>query len=359
MPDLGGTSLLYSARPSLALDGVEDAALAEGLMSLAVEEDVEGLYRCEATFGNWGSAAGEVDFLYFDRRTLDFGRVLRVEMGAGEGAGRVFEGRISAIEGRFPQQRPPEALVLAEDRFQDLRMKRRTRAFEDVSFADVAERIAADHGLRADVDAPGPTYPALAQLNQSDLAFLRERARDVDAEVWMEGDTLRAQGRPRRAGEAVELTYGRSLQEFQVTADLAGQRTSLTVSGWDTEAKEALSEEAGDASLGGEAEGDTGAAILRQAFGERPERLAHAGPLTAAEATAIAEARFRRLARGFVRGQGVAEGDARIRVGARIELRGVGELFDGAYAVTRARHAFDAIFGYRTEFECERAWVKA
>jgi uncharacterized protein len=357
MSDLGGTSLLYSARPTLVVDGTEDEALMQGLLNLVVEEDVEGLFRCEATFGNWGTHQGAVDFLYFDRQTLDFGRGLRIEMGSGEGAAQVFEGRISGIEGRFPQQRPPELLVLAEDRFQDLRMNRRTRSFEDVTFEDVVSRIAADHGLRADVALDSTTYTVLAQVNQSDLAFLRERARAVDAELWMDGDTVHAEARTARATDEATLTYGQSLHEVVVTADLAGQRTELTVSGWDVAAKEGLAETADDSALGGESEGATGASILRASFGARPERIVHTAPRTADEARTLAETHFRRIARTFVRGQAIAEGDGRVRAGSQVTLRGLGDMFDGAYYVTLARHEFDSTFGYRTHFCCERPWL--
>jgi hypothetical protein len=47
-------------------------------------------------------------------------------------------------------------------------------------------------GLSAKVRADGPTYKILAQVNQSDLAFLRERARTIDAELWLDGRTLNA-----------------------------------------------------------------------------------------------------------------------------------------------------------------------
>ena len=60
-------------------------------------------------------------------------------------------------------------------------MARRTRSFEDVTDADVMQQVASDNGLQAEIDAPGPSHRSLAQLNQSDLAFLRERARAVDA----------------------------------------------------------------------------------------------------------------------------------------------------------------------------------
>ena len=102
---------------------------------------------------------------------------------------------------------------------------------------DVISQIANDHGLSPSVDVNGPTYKVLAQVNQSDLAFIRERARSIDAEVWMEGNTLNAKSHTGRNGADLEMTYGNELREFTVLADLAMQRTSVTVNGWDVSSK--------------------------------------------------------------------------------------------------------------------------
>jgi hypothetical protein len=41
-------------------------------------------------------------------------------------------------------------------------------------------------------------------------------------------------------------------------------------------------------------------------------------------------------------------------VGAELELKAVGPLFEGKYYVTRVRHTFDLAHGYRTAFTVER-----
>jgi len=347
--------LLYSARPTIKVGGREHPELAAALVELAVTETIEGLYALEATFGNWGSAQGEVGFLYFDRTLFDFGVTVEVQMGAGQAEGGVFSGRITALEGRFPTQRPPEILLLAEDALQDLRMTRRTRTLEDGSVSDAVSRIAADHGLQPQVDVESVSFPVLAQLNQSDLAFLRELARAVGAELWIDGSSLHVQARARRHSSPVRLVYGQTLREFAVSADLAHQRTSLNVSGWDVNGKSAIDEQATDASVQSELGGGvSGAALLRQKLGARTERVVHHMPLTTDEARARAAALFRTRARRFVCGRGVAEGDARIRVGATVELSELGSMFNGAYYVSEARHTFDSRNGYRTTFGVER-----
>lgn len=355
MPDTGAAPAIYSSRPSLSVDGREEPSLGQQLQGLFVEETTAGLSRCELTFVNWGPKDGAVGFLYFDRSLLEFGKKLKIEMGAGQGAGTLFEGRITALEGRFVGARPPELLVMAEDRLQELRMTRRTRTFEEVSDADVIRQVAQAHGLRADVDVSGPTHRLVAQVNQSDLALARERARAAGAELWIDGETVRAKSRPSRGAGSLSLTYGEGLIELAISADLAHQTTGFTVAGWDVASKQAVQPKATGSALSGEMHGgDAGSDILRQAFGDRPQQVVHDLPVSEAEARALAEAHFARAARRFVTGTGVAEGDARLRVGAELELKQVGPLFDGKYFVTRVRHTFDLAHGFRTTFSIER-----
>lgn len=342
---------LRAAQPAINLGGEDRADLAGGLLSLLIVETANGLYRCEAVFGNWGAKDGGTGFLYFDRRTLDFGKALKIKLGPDV----LFDGKITALEAIFPDTSPPELRALAEDRLQDLRMTRRTRTFENVTDASVIRQIAGEHGLQSDASLNGPTHRALAQVNQSDLAFLRERARANDAEIWVEANKLLAKHRAERNGGALELSYRGTLREFSVLADLARQATSVTASGWDVAAKSAIKHEAAEAAIRGELnDGLSGAGILQSAFGARKQSIAHSMPLTSQEAQAFAESYFRMNARRFLTGRGIAEPDARLRVGSFVDLSGLGPLFSGKYYLAEVRHRFDRIKGLRTEFIGEK-----
>jgi phage protein D len=316
-----------------------------------------GLFRCEASFQNWGTIDRQAGFLFFDRQLLDFGKTIAVEFGPPGSAGPVFAGRISGLEANFPAQREPEFVILAEDRFQDLRMERRTRTFENVTDAEVIRQVASQHGLSAQVDIDGPTHRLLAQVNQSDLAFLRERAAAVDAELWIDNRTLYAQARERRSHGKETFTYGKDLLEFSVLADLAHQRTAVRVSGWDVTEKQTIDVEAGSSVIQTELNGRRAGGAVLQALAPRVERIALAVPLSRQEAQIMAEARYRAYARSFVCGQGVVEGSAKLRVGTTIELQNVGLYFEGPYYVTLARHSFDSTYGYRTVFHAERPGI--
>lgn len=351
---MSGLDFLVTSRPSLKLDGQDAASLGQGLLTMRVHEHVEGLYSAELQFGNWGLSDDGTDFLFFDRRQLDFGKALEV----GVADRTLFKGKIMALEAGFPEGSPPVLTALAEDRLQDLRLTRRTRTFADVSDADAISQIASEHGLSPRIDAPGPTHKVLAQVAQSDLAFVRERTRAIGAEVWVDGSTLNVAPRSSRtSGTPIVLGYGSELREFTVIADLAGQRSSVTVSGWDVAGKTAISESGDDGDLGGEASsGVTGASILASAFAERKESVATV-PLTTEEAEARAKAIFLRQARKFVSGRGLAQTDPGLRAGATVRLRGVGPLFEGEYYVSEVTHLFDPAFGLRTELYVERPWL--
>lgn len=349
MPD-GSATQVKDSRPSVEIEGQRDATLTAALMSLLIAEGEEGFARCELTFGNWGGER-EGGFQHFGRDQLEFGKAVKLTLGDAT----LFEGRVSAITAKFPEGGTPQVGVCAEDRMQDLRMTRRTRTFADASLADVLRKIATDHGLQAEVDANAETYKLLAQVNQSDLAFARDLGRREDVQVWVEGTKLKAAQRARRQGGTVELAWAGKLREFEVSADLAHQRTKLCASGWNVADKQVAKNDADEGAVRAELNGaDGGSGILQRAFGERADTLAHGVPASDAQARALAEASYRHLARRFVVGRGVAETKPELKVGAKVKITGVGPLFEGDYTVTETTIRYDAKNGLRTEFVCDR-----
>jgi phage protein D len=351
---LDSTTGLISARPTFLVGGQEDSSLAGGLSYLLIVEKTHGLYRCEAKFGNWGPKNNTTGFLYFDRQTLDFGKDFQVKLADDE----IFKGKITALEANFPEGQAPEITVLAEDALQNLRMTRRTRTFEDMSDSDIFSKIAGEHGLTPTIDVSGPTHKVVAQVNQSDLAFIRDRARSIDAEIWIKDKELNVKTRSKRGKDKLSLKYGAQIREFRVIADLANQRTSVIASGWDVSGKEAVKHEAKDNVIGSELGGDTsGIGILQRAFGDRKECLVHGVPFNTQDAQYAAESFMKTIARQFVVGRGIAEPDAKLRVGAFVELDGLGALFNGKYYVSEIAHIFDNVKGLRTEFRAERLGI--
>ena len=347
--------------PEFTVAGQVQAELARDLALLSIEEDVHGLTRLQASFIATGPRANHPDeqINWLDGQVLDFGKTLQVGMGPSDARRTLFDGKVSALELSMEQGRAAEVVCFAEDALMDLRLTRRFKTYENVSEADLVQAIASEHGLTARADLDSPAWPLVQQWNQSDLAFLRERARRFAAEVWVADGTLHLAARERRDGESLTLIQGGTLQQVRLRADLAHQRSKVVAGGFDDASAAAIDEEAGAEAMAAEAQGHThGAQVLQRAFGERASYRVREVPLRGDHARAMARAALLKRARRFVAVSGVADGNNRLRVGSRLRLERVSPLFEGdGYVVTRARHQFDLVAGYRTAFEAERAWI--
>lgn len=352
--------LLVSGRPLLAIDGRRAERLEADLIRLEAHADASGLARLEAVFLNWDSKdpGAEVDFVHFDRQEVDFGRQLRVTFAMEEQPTTVFEGLVTGMGADYPELRPPEFTLLAEDKLLGLQLRERTRLSEQQSDAAIVARMARDAGLTAQLDGgEGRQHRALLQVNQNELEALRQRL--PDHLIRFSDGRLKVSNATSESDPPLRMTRLNQLLRFTVLADLAQQRGEVRVHGWDVAAKQAIHASAGMAVVRAEAPGGRlGAAVVAEVFPGAAEDLHLEAPATADEARQRAEARQRQRSRRFVRGRGVTLGTPNLRVGSRVDLVDLGPWFRGIYQVTAVTHRFDQASGYRTEFEAQRAQLE-
>lgn len=354
---------LHAANPVFVVDGSVQGALARDCRHLEIREATDGLRTLTLALTALApDASGAQERVrYLDGELLDFGSELEVSMGPPGTDEVLFTGRVSAIEVAWREATDPEVTVFAEDALMDLRMTRRCRTWEGMSDSDIAGQLAAEHGLQGAASAEGPTYDVVQQWNVSDLAFLRERAARVDAEVWLADGALHFAARGQRELPAVPtLVRGGNLIEVRLRADLAHQRSSVTVSGYDAQRRAAAESRADGTTLQREAAGGrTGPAVLDRAFGARDSHRVMHVPLDQVEADAWADGEMLRRGRRFVVADGVASGTPALRVGSSLTLDRVAEPFGGdGWVVTSMCHSFDLTRGFRTAFRAERPFLR-
>lgn len=346
----------YSARPTLRVDGQPLPALEELVRTFTVGEAEGGMSSLALGLGNWGMVDGTLGLVFDAGGPLKLGA--RVQLYAGDTSGpcEIFDGHVHAIEASGSVGAPPSLLVLAEDKLFAARMSRRSARYEAASVEDVVRAIAGRHGLT--VDASGlPGGSALwVQVDESDLSFLRRVLARSDCGMQVIGSTLQVRGSADMDRGTLDLTLYSQLQEVRVIADLSGQVTEVSACGFDTAAGSRYSARSTGAQPGC-GSGRSGAALLQEIGMARSEHLGALPCHDEAEARALADAAFDQRARQFVRLHGRTEGNASLRVGARVRLRGVGRRFDNTYAVVEARHRFDPASGYMTEFVAQSAFL--
>ena len=347
--------------PVFTVDGEVNHDLARDCVRLEVEEGVEGLRTMKAHFMAVAlGATGPPDpMFYIDGKIIDFGKTIQVSVGPDSEQRFVFDGVVSGIELVLARGQPPRVVVFAEDALMRLRMTRRMRTYTKVTDADIADQLAREHGLQADASIDGPRYDVVQQLNQSDLAFLRERARLVRGELWCTDGTLHFRSRTSRRGSSLTLIQDKELLSARVLADLAHQRSEVVVTGYDASAKDVIDQRAGSDTIKAEVtSGRTGPETVSKALGSSSSIRVREAALSQAEAGAWAKAEMLRRARAFVVVAGVTTGSPDMAVGSLLRLELVGDAFDGdGYYVTRVCHTYDHVQGLRTRFEAERATV--
>jgi phage protein D len=351
-------SAIFSARPTLRVAGQPDERASALLTAMKMEESEGGLSALELRITNWvATGQGRAELAFDATSALKLGADLAVYTGDEATPREIFKGKVSALEMACNYGEPPVMVVLAEDALTAARRARRTKIYADKSPADVVKAIAGDLGLTPTVAGLTSPVATWAQLNETDLGFLRRLLARFDADVQVVGTDLQVSPRKDVSRGTIDLTLYSQLAKVRVTADLAGQATAVTVAGWNAVDGAAVKGEASRIANAGPGQGKSGADWAGEVFGARSEHLASPAVASDDEARAVAEAALDQRARRFVRAEGTAEGNAQLRVGSCVRLAGISPQYDNTYYVVRACHLFDMKQGYRTEFSAECAYL--
>ncbi|MFJ3902874.1 phage baseplate assembly protein V [Streptomyces sp. NPDC090025] len=336
----------YAPRCDIRISGVALAAdVTDQMLSLTVETDLD-------LAGSFTLVLRNADNTLLDSPLLDVGRTVEIHLGYGNDLRPAFLGEIAAIEPSFPSEGPPTVRVAGYDK--SYRMRRtqpEPTAYPLVNDALLAAKIAAENGLIPVVD-PTPGLPETIPKAESDMAFLKARARKYGFDVYVEWDRLHFH-LPRPRTSAVILEWGRSLIEFAPRISASGLAGLQVVRDYNQELAQTVHSTvlAADFDLPDIMErlGDQAvhllAGLVRKAG--RPRQAAAVGnPLDAA---LLARSLLTELLEGMYEGRGSCVGLPELTAGDHVEIRGVGRRFGGTYRARKITHRLDG-GGFTTEF---------
>ena len=115
----------------------------------------------------------------------------------------MIDGEITKISPTFPEDGIPTVAIEGHTLLHRLHGTNNTRTFQKMSDKDIVEKIARDANLQADAEDPQIQYEYVMQLNQTDLEFLRARARQLHSEILVQDKKLIF----RRSQEQKTKTY--------------------------------------------------------------------------------------------------------------------------------------------------------
>lgn len=292
-------------------------------------------------------------FELFDRDLFTVGTRIEIAFRADSGPVLVTAGEVTTISVEQGVSGRHDLVVGGLDLAHRLAREVRVRTFQRVTDADIASRIAADHGLEADVETTSVTHQHLSQVQETDFAFLRRRAWAVGFDLWITERTLHFRRRPAARGEPPQLRWGENLTRFSVRYSATERCDEVRVRAWDPLGKSEIDGSADDGDLGTTAPAAgqfaTGA---RRAFGRTVRRAGQFPVADGMAADALASSLLARASGSEVLVRGETRGDPRLGAGTEVRLDGVGTRLAGDYRVTSVEHVFSPGTPYVTRFVC-------
>ena len=227
---------------------------------------------------------------------------------------------------------------------------RRSIVYRDKADHEIIGQIIQDAGLqKGAIEATEPVHAQIVQYYATDWDFILSRA-DIQGLVAVASDGEIALPKISAAGQP-RLTFEWGLSEiynFELHVDAGRQYSTLEGVAWNlkdqepTQASQAAAFDLPQGNLDGEA--------IAQTIGFDTYTLKHPVPLDPAELQAWADARMARNRMSLITGRIAVAGSADIKPLDLIEVKGIGERFNGNALVTGIRHQVNES-GWRTNVQ--------
>lgn len=313
-----------------------NAAIIPPRLSVAIDGTPIGLHAARALTSIWVmqavNAPALAELVFVDALTTTVA-VLRPGAAMTISVGRepMFAGAIAEVETAIGGTGERELRIRAHDPLRTLAHRHHPRMLTDTTVGDLVKEAADALRLDAAIDAAGPVRRRRVQTNQTDLEFLVDAVQR--AGLWLVVDDIRLRlMRPEGYGDAITLAAGSTLFQARRT-DAPRLRRGCTATGWSP---------------------GSSATFRASVAGEGRHMLG-----TVAESSEEVEARAHgdvaRAAASAAQLSGTAEGNAKLRPGARIRITAAGQPLDGAYVLSRAHHRIAPETGYIVEFSTDPA----
>ena len=291
-----------------------------------------------------------------DLETFKIGDSVKISMGM-DRAVEMLSGEISALEPHFDEEEESYIDISGYDRLYRLKFGTYIRAFKEMSIGDIVRKVAEETGLSPSVDSTGGTYPTLIQNNQSNYEMLVQFAERINFEMLIDDRRLIFRKSAEGGSPALTLSYPEDLNAFSARLRAVRRGSKVEVTGWDMKNKQAVKGTAASGSsklkMGGKVNGYELAGKFPQGQVLVPDLYV----LDDSGAKGIADAQYQRFLDEFIEGEIACRGNARIRAGINIEIKGLGGRFNGRYYVTSSLHSYSDDNGYTTTMQIRRTGI--
>ncbi|HUQ01305.1 MAG TPA: contractile injection system protein, VgrG/Pvc8 family [Kofleriaceae bacterium] len=269
----------------------------------------------------------------------------------------IFKGELVGMEPSYVQGGKSLFSIRAYDKLHRLLRGRKSKTYQKQTDQDIASAIAGDAGLSAKCgSAPKIKHEHVYQHNQTNLEFLRVRAKRLGYSIWVENGTDMYFDAPKLDKDSgLEFVLGvdgkgkKKMLTFHGRMSNSHVMKKVTVRGWDPEKK---AEIVGEESAKSSPLGSKNAAGTLSDFGEVATFYVDHPIFSVEEAKAIAKSKLDESAMGFLTAEAEAIGEAAVKPGIVVKIcvneKVKDDRFNGKYLVQGCTHRMTAGQGFLT-----------
>jgi Rhs element Vgr protein len=315
---------------------------AYGLLSMQVNAEVNRIPYAELVFIDGDVAKRQ--FTISDTAVFEPGKVIEIKLRYEGNPGiekTVFKGLVVMQEVNVEQNSSTLTIVL-KDAASSMTHGKNHRIFSDMTDADIIKKTLGFHKVSVkDIADTKPKHKLMVQYACSDWDFIVARAESNGLLITVQGGEISAQAIKSPGQPKVTLEYGiNEIYSFNIEANGEGQYIEISGNAWDIQQQKNIAvKKTGNLDL---AQGNLKSDMLANMIGGKNYALLTSAPLVQEELTAWATGKLARTQLSLIRGCVAITGRGDIELLDAIEIKGIGQRFNGKALVTGIGHRVTA-----------------
>lgn len=265
------------------------------------------------------------------------GAVIDISAGYGSSLTSIFKGVVIKHGIKLDGDNFSRLIVQCKDNAVAMTVGRKNANFVDMKDSDIiSQLVGAYSGLSSDVTATNTSYKELVQYYCTDWDFILTRAEANGFLVTADAGKVSVKAPQVESEPVLTLTYGIDLISFGADVDATAQFSVVKGFAWNPTDQAIQEVQAGPNQLTGQ--GDLAADTLAGVIAPNYFRLQTSVPLDNSTLTDWVKGQQVKSGLARIRGHAAFQGSAKVKIGDLVELKGVGNRFNGNVLVTAVNH---------------------
>jgi Rhs element Vgr protein len=297
----------------------------------------------------------EEDFKISNTEDFKPGNEVEILAGYHSDEKTIFKGIIIKHGIRAKKDKASQLVVEAKDISVKLTVGRKSAYFYDVSDSEIIEDICKKLSITADVESTSTKHKEMVQNYVTDWDFIVSRAEVNGLPVLTDDNKLIIKKINTKAAPVLTVTYGATLIEFEAEMDARTQYPAVKSFSWNYKEQAILDSEASDSSV--KECGNITSTELSDVIGLSDYSLKHSGKIIDGELKSWSDAALLKSKLSKIRGRAKFQGFADVKPGSIVELKGVGDRFNGNVLISGIRHSIaEGVWETDIQFGMNNEW---